>query len=351
MADLTTLAAAARAAVTQAAGVCREIQANIDELKSMTKDDASPVTVGDFASQAVIVHMLRNHLGDSFRLIAEEDPTTIADAAHAHHLEACLAAVRGVWPGCTVEALLEAVQHGSNHRHHRDRSGAPPETHGAWTLDPIDGTKGFLRGQQYSIALAYIEHGDPVVAALACPNLALNFSKPLEENDERGSLYVALRGDGVEEYACVPDASGTTLRRAEHDESAPITVCGSVEHNHSDHTATDQVLDELERRGTKVGERARTDSQVKYAVTARGQADIYLRLPAQRGYREKIWDHAAGALVAEEAGCQVTDALGRTLDFSVGDALERNRGIACAPPLLHGKLRDALDVVGKPSPE
>ena len=40
-----------------------------------------------------------------------------------------------------------------------------------WTLDPIDGTKGFLRGEQYAVALALIVGGEVVVAALACPNL------------------------------------------------------------------------------------------------------------------------------------------------------------------------------------
>ena len=42
---------------------------------------------------------------------------------------------------------------------------------------------------------------------------------------------------------------------------------------------------------------------------ARGDAAINLRFP-RRGYREKIWDHAAGALIVEEAGAKISDASG-----------------------------------------
>ena len=48
----------------------------------------------------------------------------------------------------------------------------------------------------------------------------------------------------------------------------------------------------------------RLDSQAKYAVVARGDASIYLRLP-HGGYRENVWDHAAGWLIVSEAGGRV----------------------------------------------
>ncbi|MEM9065853.1 MAG: inositol monophosphatase family protein [Planctomycetota bacterium] len=341
MPNLVTLAEAAQAAVLQASGVTRQVQAGLDQLRAITKDDDSPVTVGDFASQAIIVHMLREHLGPDFRLIGEEDPATIT--AHREHLEAALAATQDAWPSCTVESMLEAVQHGSSHRHPADRPGERVRTHGAWTLDPIDGTKGFLRGEQYSIALAYIEQGRPVVAALACPNLALDFTAPLDEQDRSGSLFVTIRGDGVQESECVPDVTGSTLTRMRHEPTEPVVICGSAEAAHHAPGAMSRVLEELESRGTPIGPRARTDSQLKYAMVARGQADGYLRLPAKPGYRERIWDHAAGSLIAEETGCLVTDALGHPLDFDAGERLDNNRGIACAPPMLHGKLRDAID--------
>ena len=69
------------------------------------------------------------------------------------------------------------------------------------------------------------------------------------------------------------------------------------------------------------------DSQAKYAVVARGEADIYLRLPTRADYREKIWDHAAGHLIVAEAGGVVTDIAGRPLEFHHGRELTANRGV------------------------
>ena len=61
---------------------------------------------------------------------------------------------------------------------------------------------------------------------------------------------------------------------------------------------------------------------------------------------ERIWDHAAGALIAAEAGCLVSDAAGRELDFSHGRGLERNRGIVVAEPQLHGRIIEAIRAEG-----
>jgi 3'(2'), 5'-bisphosphate nucleotidase len=82
----------------------------------------------------------------------------------------------------------------------------------------------------------------------------------------------------------------------------------------------------------------RLDSQAKYAVVARGQAHAYLRLPTRKGYVERIWDHAAGSLLAVEAGCRVGDVDGKPLDFGHGRGLERTRGVVCASPALFPRL-------------
>jgi Inositol monophosphatase family len=50
---------------------------------------------------------------------------------------------------------------------------------------------------------------------------------------------------------------------------------------------------------------------------SRGDAALFLRFPAP-SYREKIWDHAAGAVIVREAGGAITDAGGAPLDFSNG---------------------------------
>jgi len=76
-------------------------------------------------------------------------------------------------------------------------------------------------------------------------------------------------------------------------------------------------------------------------VVARGEASIYLRLPRDTSYREKVWDHAAGVVVVEEAGGQVTDLDGRPLDFSEGRLLGTHRGIVCSNGAIHDRVLEA----------
>ena len=333
MPDYAALADAARLAVVRASGVCRQVQQNLDAVRAITKDDKSPVTVADFASQAIVAMTLREITG-SGAMIAEEGSAFLRDPAHAAHLDAVVAAVRDVFDEADEDAVLAAIDLGS----------AEVDADAFWTLDPVDGTKGFLRGQQYAIALAFVHNGTPAVAAMGCPNLPVDLSLPLDEADTRGCLYWGVRGDGIYETACDDThAEAVRITRLDHAEGEEIAVCASVEAAHSSATDTDRVLAWIEQHaGHPVAEPVRLDSQCKYAVVARGQADAYLRLPTKKGYVERIWDHAAGAMIAAEAGAAVTDIEGRDLDFTRGRGLERNRGVVCAPPRVHGLLLRAI---------
>ena len=97
-------------------------------------------------------------------------------------------------------------------------------------------------------------------------------------------------------------------------------ICESVESSHSAHKDVQRAVEHL----GIAAERKRLDSQAKYAVLARGDAEIYMRLPTRKDYVERIWDHAAGALLLTEAGGKVTDCAGKELDFSHGKGLENN---------------------------
>jgi len=337
MADYAKLMEAGREAVCAAAIVTNQVQNALDEVRSLTKDDKSPVTVADYAAQAVVGKILRERLGDVI-LVGEEDSAFLRDEDNAVFLNATLAAVREVWPEATADSLLEAVDVGSGDTHHRH----------FWTLDPIDGTKGFLRDQQYAIALGYIEGDTPTVGVMGCPNLPVDMSEPLDVPSEHGCMYAAIKGVGVYEAPC-DDPTGEMIRitRLDHMEGEPISVCASVEKAHSNVSDTDRVLAYIsEKHNIEVGEPARLDSQAKYAVVARGQADAYLRLPTRPGYVERIWDHAAGCCIACEAGAFVTDIFGRNLDFSHGRGLEKNKGVICAPPRVHGRIIEAIEALG-----
>ena len=65
-----------------------------------------------------------------------------------------------------------------------------------WTLDPIDGTKGFLRGGQYAVCVALIVDSQVQLGVIGCPNLPMDASKP---HGPLGCLFVAVRGHGAEQ--------------------------------------------------------------------------------------------------------------------------------------------------------
>lgn len=337
MADYSSLALAAHRAVSLASAVCREVQRSLEKVRAITKDDKSPVTVADFASQAIVGKVLRDRLGAGVVLVGEEDSKWLREEEHAAHREATLAAVRTVWEDATEGEMLNAIDIGAGDTRHA----------GFWTLDPVDGTKGFLRNQQYAIALAYVERGVPAVGVLGCPNLPRNFQADLDRPDRHGCLYTAIRGMGVSETpADDPGAKPVDIRRLDHAPDEAISICESVESGHSKQDDSARILEYLAARGVTSRAPARLDSQAKYAVTARGQADAYLRLPTKKDYVERIWDHAAGSLVASEAGCFVTDIHGHALDFSHGRGLEKNKGVVCAPPRVHGMVISAIEALG-----
>ena len=323
---------AARESVLLASLVCRQVQSSLASIRQITKDDRSPVTIADYAAQAIVATLLTERLGPIV-LVGEESSTFLRQPEHRPHLEATLAAVQQVWSHWTEDDLLRAIDIGRGDARHA----------AFWTLDPIDGTKGFLRNQQYAVSLAYIEHGEPTVGAMGCPALPRDFGQSVDVADARGCLYVAAADDGVTEEHCTSeDTDRTALIRPTHEPDDPIMICASVEEAHSDQSATARVLAAINAEP----EPLRLDSQAKYAVVARGQADAYLRLPTRKGYVERIWDHAAGAVVAQECGCTVSDIAGRPLDFSRGEGLEANRGIVVATPRAHGEIIAAIKGLG-----
>jgi 3'(2'), 5'-bisphosphate nucleotidase len=65
---------------------------------------------------------------------------------------------------------------------------------GVWALDPIDGTKGFLRGGQYAVCLALLEDGEPVLGVMGTPNLPLDYNNT---SSSKGVLFVTTKGAGA----------------------------------------------------------------------------------------------------------------------------------------------------------
>ncbi len=322
--DMKTRKQIAVDAVLRASKLCQHVQQEMVSSDTIEKNDRSPVTIADYGSQALICQVIKDAYVDDV-IVAEEN---------ADSLRQNPALAERVTDYVNQSLDTDSQPHGSSHKvcewidhgkgEIRDRF---------WTLDPIDGTKGFLRNNQYAIALAWIENGEVQLGILACPNLPHQLD---ETASHRGCLFVAVRGQGTVIY----DLSGEKLGVAKVSDNAS-RIAESFESAHGDSITHARIA-------KKIGlhqEPLKIDSQAKYGIVARGEASLYIRLPNPKypDYRECIWDHAAGMIVVEEAGGKVTDANGLPLSFISGRRMTNNRGVVATNGTLHPEV---LKVVG-----
>jgi 3'(2'), 5'-bisphosphate nucleotidase len=312
---------------------------------TLSKDDKSPVTIGDFGAQALIIHAIKQVFPDD-EVVGEEEASSLRDdikltdqiwaLVEAAKLDDSAAEEVIGGPIKSKDAMLDAIDAGNSAGGNKGR---------IWALDPIDGTKGFLRGGQYAVCLALMVDGQVKVGVLGCPNLP-NVGTDSTDAEGFGVLFSAVEGQGATSRAL----SRGALQKSQPISMRPVndlsqaTFCESVEAGHSSHG--DQA--EISKKLGIIKDSVRMDSQAKYGSIARGAGDIYLRLPVSATYQEKIWDHAAGDLIVREAGGQVTDSLGRRLDFSKGRTLAENKGVVAAPAAVHAQVLQAvMEVLGK----
>ncbi|MEP3482185.1 MAG: 3'(2'),5'-bisphosphate nucleotidase [Fuerstiella sp.] len=314
----------ALAAVRQAAIACRSVQDGITTA-ALDKKDKSPVTVADFASQAVICKALMDAFPED-PVIGEEGAADLRSEKGASFLDQVVAECANA--GCvgSGEEVCDWI----------DRGGLQEYRNRFWTLDPIDGTKGFLRKEQYAISLALVVDGEIEIGILGCPNMPTVANDP---NAPKGILAWAVKGRGSFYLPLdQQDVTATVLRVAGTREPSNAKFCESVESGHSSHSWSGQIAESL----SITNEPFRIDSQCKYLAVAMGAADIYLRLPTRPGYVEKIWDHAGGILIVEEAGGMVSDIAGRSIDLTHGATLNSNEGMVVTNGKFHDKVVSAV---------
>ncbi len=325
--DYSTELETAVESVLKACELCIQVQYDLVSEHTLTKKDKSPVTVADFGSQALICRDLTHAFPDD-PIVAEEDPAELHTPSRTAIKENIINYVNEIDAGVTEAEILDAIARGGYEGGSRGRF---------WTLDPIDGTKGFLRGEQYAIALALVEDGEVVLGVLGCPNLPLSLSEP---EGLKGVLLYAVKDRGSH-IRLLEETHISPVRVTGIDSTRDASFCESVESSHSSHDDASKIAETLGVTRPPI----RIDSQCKYAAIARGDASIYLRLPTRKDYEEKIWDHAAGSIIVEEAGGKVTDIYGKPLKFSLGRTLKSNKGVVGSNGLLHDDIINAVNSV------
>lgn len=169
-----------------------------------------------------------------------------------------------------------------------------------WCVDPIDGTRDFLRGRPgWAVSIALVDSGKPVFGVLYAP--------------ARDELWVAQAGQGASMNAATIAAGNRT------------SLSGA--------RVPAYELPRVDRDLTKVFQP--NSIALRMAMVASDSADLVATL--RWGYE---WDIAAAALIAAEAGATVTDAFGKPLAFNTARA--QAFGVIASTPGIHAAVVDRL---------
>ncbi|KAL3230237.1 3'(2'),5'-bisphosphate nucleotidase [Nakaseomyces bracarensis] len=326
-------------AVRKASLLTKRIQSEViahRDSTTITKSDDSPVTIGDYAAQTIIINAIKANFPED-KIVGEESSSGLSDDFVSEILtqikknddvfeggfsDNSVQFTSQEYPLATLDDVRKVIDCGN---YEGGRTGR------FWCLDPIDGTKGFLRGDQFAVCLGLIIDGVVQVGCIGCPNLTLaNYGgKDLPEHDKFGYLFSAVKGQGAFYSVCAsknPDWLPIHCRSLKST-SEMISLEG-VEKSHSSHDEQSEIKSKL-----GIEKSLHLDSQVKYCLLALGLADTYLRLPIKLSYQEKIWDHAAGNTIVLEAGGVHTDSMeNKPLDFGNGRTLASKGVIATSGP-------------------
>lgn len=335
--------AVAEAAVLAAARLTKRVLRSVSEV---CKQDTSPVTVADFAAQALLIDTLRAAFpGDAF--VGEEDSDLLRrDAALRSRVYELFSSTAA--SAASVDDMLDLIDLGG-------RGVGGPEGR-FWVMDPVDGTAAFLRGQQYAVSLALVQDGCQVVGVLACPNLKLDRDGRVSESsvDARGLgiMLSAVRGHGVDLFtlpASPDDSPPPVPRRLPRLEPPPTLSRTHLVDCHLNPPSSRAVMRQLATRlgapfpGTDVW-----SSHVRYVALVLGGGHALVRIPAGSRRSSCIWDHAGAQLIYAEVGGTATDLDGGAIDFGAGRYLSRNRGLVVAHADIHPRILSlAQELIGK----
>lgn len=308
-------------AVRAACLISRRVQGSPDR-GVVAKADGSPVTAADYAAQAILCEAVAA-VCPADSVMAEEKSLLLRSSQEI--LDRVVAEVRPHRPGATDDSVCQAIDHSFG----EGGSGR------FWAIDPIDGTQGFVRGDHYAVCIALVENGLVELGIVGCPNVA----DPRSETGQ-GSILFAVRDQGCYSVPLSGPAAGELepVHVSPGQDPTQARFCESVEAGHTWHESTQAVAAALGAPTNPL----RIDSQAKFALVARGDAEVYLRVPVTIGRHERVWDVAPGAILVSEAGGRVTDLAGHPLEFQHGLRLFANRGLLATSGPFHDAVLTAL---------
>ena len=212
---------------------------------------------------------------------ADNSPQTLADRkAHA------------VICGYLCETPFHILSEEGRHADYAERR----DVETMWIVDPLDGTKEFLkRNGEFTVNIALVEQGHPVAGAIYVPARRQLYTGIVCVGASE-ALRITL-GEDFEPVSCekLPLKDGAAHRMG----GGTFVVVASRSHLSEE---TEQFVERMRSEHGEVELRS-AGSSLKICLVAEGEADVYPRLAPTME-----WDTAAGQAVAEAAGCSVTDA-------------------------------------------
>ena len=217
---------------------------------------------------------------------SDGSPLTRADMASHKIIQACLDKLKPKFPVLSEEGDLDNL--------------ADQNWEVYWCVDPLDGTKEFVKGlTDYTVNIALVENNKPILGVIDIPAL--------------GVTYWA--GQGLGAWKQQGDAAPEQIAASTCDKPASAVVSRS--HLDAD---TEQFLEKL-----GVTNAVPHGSSLKICAVADGTADIYPRFGPTC-----LWDTAAGAAIAIEAGCVIIDLHGEPLTYNPASNI-KHAGFIVAP--------------------
>lgn len=336
----------AELAVLRASILTKRVQSAVSEI---SKADNSPVTIADFAAQALLIGALHHAFpGDSF--LGEEDsgPLRVDKSLCNKVYELVLSAtdVMDSYTGgnalpkpSSVEEMLSWIDFGG-----RGKGGDKGRF---WVMDPVDGTATFLRGQQYAVSLSLIDNGREVVGVLGCPNISAEMTRVSENEIDKtgfGIMLTAVRGQGSTIRTMTLDglSDAFPLSFLETSKSDKLRIVGCTDCEVTRHDVIATLANQFDAKFPNIEV---WSSHVRYAALIVGGGNVQFWIPASTASKMHIWDHAGTQLIFTELGGKVTDLDGRAVDFGAGRDLSRNRGLVVARGEIHQSVLVAMNVI------
>lgn len=333
-------------AIQQAAKLSRFVLSEAEkdgahDLGIVSKDDLSPVTIADFAIQALLTSTFHAHFpGDRF--VGEES------AGQLRANPALLARVQAALQHIQSQAQDEAgslVRFPSSPEEMCSMidwcgSGTPDGGGRVWVFDPIDGTENFVKNLVYAINVGLLEDGRQVLSAVGCPNLSMDVKSPASDSSldpsGEGSIAFAVRGYGAFIRRLPGLYHNTTIRslprHAEQATDLRSVTCLNTSGVLAVHESAAKQLG-IEFPGNNL-----LPWVIRHVILALDVGNTTFWVYKSRSRLAKIWDHAGAMLLFEEVGGKITDVDGRDINWSAGRQMVANYGIVAAPSNLHGHV-------------